>query len=232
MKVGILGSGDVARSLAKGFLATGHGVRLGSRSGQKEELAQWISAEKLSVSQGTFGATAEWGEMVVVATHGMTTELVVRSAGVDHFAGKVVIDVTNPLLMRPDGPPTLGISGGDSAGEQLQRILPDAHVVKAFNIIGDTSFFRPDFPDGPPDMFICGNERRCEIDGDAASPRLRVDVGDRHRRDRGVARARVAVHPLGEVGDGPREPLDRLPPPPKVSPPARGEKPRRGGHER
>lgn len=157
MKVGILGSGDVARSLAKGFLATGHGVRLGSRSGQKEELAQWISAEKLSVSQGTFGATAEWGEMVVVATHGMTTELVVRSAGVDHFAGKVVIDVTNPLLMRPDGPPTLGISGGDSAGEQLQRILPDAHVVKAFNIIGDTSFFRPDFPDGPPDMFICGN---------------------------------------------------------------------------
>lgn len=157
MKVGILGSGDVARSLAKGFLATGHEVRLGSRSGQKEQIHRWIAEEKLRASQGTMASTAEWGELLAVATHGMASESVVEGAGAAHFSGKVVIDVTNPLLMRPDGPPTLGISGSDSAGEQLQRRLPDAHVVKAFNIIGNAFFFRPDFPGGPPDMFICGN---------------------------------------------------------------------------
>ncbi len=158
MKVGILGSADVARSLAKGFLATGHEVRLGSRSGHKEELTLWISAQKLSATQGTFAAVAEWGEILVFATQGMAGESVVRSAGAAHFAGKIVIDATNPLLMRPDGPPALGVSGADSAGEQLQRWLPGAHIVKAFNIIGNPFFFRPDFPDGPPDMFICGND--------------------------------------------------------------------------
>ena len=158
MKVGILGSADVARSLAKGFLATGHEVRMGSRSGQKEELTLWISAQKLPTTQGTFAAVAEWGELIVFATQGMASESVVRSAGAAHFTGKVVIDATNPLHMRPDGPPTLGISGTDSAGEQLQRWLPGAQIVKAFNIIGNPFFFRPEFPDGPPDMFICGND--------------------------------------------------------------------------
>lgn len=158
MKVGILGSGDVAHSLAKGFLALGHEVRLGSRSGQKEELANWIASQKLRATQGTFASVAEWGELLVMATHGMSGESVVKAAGAPHFAGKTLIDATNPLVMRPDSPPSLGVSGTDSAGEQFQRWLPDAHVVKAFNIIGNPFFFRPELPDGPPDMFICGND--------------------------------------------------------------------------
>lgn len=158
MKVGILGSGDVARSLTKGFLATGHEVRLGTRSGQKEELAMWIATEKIRATQHTFAVVAEWGEIIVLATHGLSGESVVHSSGAAHFRGKVVIDATNPLVMSPNAPPSLGVSGADSAGERFQRWLPDAHVVKAFNTIGNTLFFHPKLPGGPPDMFICGND--------------------------------------------------------------------------
>ena len=53
--------------------------------------------------------------------------------------------------------PKLAVSGDDSAGERVQRLLPETHVVQAFNTVGNPFMFRPSFPGGPPDMFICGN---------------------------------------------------------------------------
>ena len=76
--------------------------------------------------------------------------------------GKVVIDATNPLEFNAGMPPRLAGSGNDSAGERVQRLLPDAHVVKAFNTVGNALMFRPSFPGGPPDMFICGNSEEAK----------------------------------------------------------------------
>jgi 8-hydroxy-5-deazaflavin:NADPH oxidoreductase len=78
-------------------------------------------------------------------------------AGSETLRGKIVIDTTNPLDFSAGMPPKLAVSGNDSGGERVQRLLPDAHVVKAFNTVGNAFMFRPSFPGGPPDMFFCGN---------------------------------------------------------------------------
>jgi 8-hydroxy-5-deazaflavin:NADPH oxidoreductase len=168
MKVGILGSGDVAKALGTGFVASGHRVLLGSRTAGNAKIAEWVKTTGGSGSGGTFEDAAKFGEVVVVATHGVATPEAVTAAGPDHLAGKVVIDVTNPLNFEGRGPPSLAIGFNTSAGEELQKLVPKARVVKAFNIIGNAHFYRPTFPGGPPDMFICGN--------DAAAKRTATEI--------------------------------------------------------
>ncbi|MGI0054965.1 MAG: NADPH-dependent F420 reductase [Thermoplasmata archaeon] len=157
MRIGILGSGDVAKSLAKGFIARKDGVRLGTRTGAKPEVDAWTAAERLPIRQGSFHEVSAWAEAVVLATRGMANEETLRSAGPPNFQGKVVIDATNPLIFTENAPPGLGIGLNNSAGETVQRLLPKARVVKAFNTIGHLHMVRPNFP-SPPTMFICGND--------------------------------------------------------------------------
>lgn len=158
MKVGVLGSGEVGRALSHGFLATGHSVRLGTRSPKDSELVEWSKTETGPLTLGTFSEAADFGELLVLAVRGAAVGPVLELAGSRHFDGKVVIDVTNPLVMDERGPPTLSVGHTSSAGEQLQARLPKARVVKAFNIVGNPSMFRPDLPGGPPDMILCGND--------------------------------------------------------------------------
>jgi predicted dinucleotide-binding enzyme len=95
---------------------------------------------------------------VVLATLWTGTENAIRLAGAKNFSGKVVIDVTNPLLYSPNELPRLALGHTDSGGEQVQRWLPDALMVKAFNTVGYAHMVDPAFPGGPPDMFMCGND--------------------------------------------------------------------------
>jgi predicted dinucleotide-binding enzyme len=88
----------------------------------------------------------------------MGAEQAIQLIGAENLAGKIVIDTTNPLAYKENAPPSLSIGHTDSAGEQVQRWLPKSHVVKAFNIVGNADMVHPDFPGGPPDMFICGND--------------------------------------------------------------------------
>jgi predicted dinucleotide-binding enzyme len=157
MKIGILGTGDVGRALGKGFVALGHEVKMGSRSAASEKALAAAKEVGPKASAGTFADTAAFGEIVVLATLGVANEEVLRSAGADRLRGKVVIDATNPLDFSGGVPPKLAIVGNDSGGERVQKLLPDAHVVKAFNTVGNAFMFRPEFPGGPPDMFIAGN---------------------------------------------------------------------------
>jgi predicted dinucleotide-binding enzyme len=156
VKVGVLGSGDVGRVLAAGFVALGHDVKIGSRDPGK--LQAWADAAGSHASTGTFAEAAAFGDIVVVATLGVATPDVLRSIGADVFAHKVVIDTTNPLDFSKGMPPALTIGTTDSLGEVIQRLLPDAKVVKAFNTVGNPHMVNPQFPGGPPDMFICGND--------------------------------------------------------------------------
>jgi predicted dinucleotide-binding enzyme len=156
MRVGILGSSDVAKSLARGFLNEGHEVMLGSR--EPEKLASWVQESGNSASGGTFSETAKFGELVVLAVNGAKSVEAVQMAGVDNFNGKVVIDATNPLDMSGGPPPKLIGSLGTSSGELNQKALPGAFVVKAFNTVGHAHFYKPEFAGGPPDMFLCGED--------------------------------------------------------------------------
>ena len=157
MKIGILGTGDVGRALGHGFITLDHHVKMGSRTRNNQKAADWAQQAGPNASAGTFAQAAAFGELVVLATLGVANPEAIQSAGPEAFAGKVVIDATNPLTFSSGAPPRLAISGEDSGGEQVQRLLPSARVVKAFNIVGNQYMFRPQLPGGPPDMFIAGD---------------------------------------------------------------------------
>ncbi len=158
MKVAILGSGGVGQDLGLGFIGLGHEVRMGSRDPGKAEIKAWLAKAGKKASAGTFAQAAEFGQLAVLATQWSGTENAIRLAGPGNLAGKVVIDATNPLAARPNALPGLAVCGEDSAGEQVQRWLPGAKVVKAFNTVNHAHMVKPSFPGGPPDMFLCGND--------------------------------------------------------------------------
>lgn len=162
MKIGILGTGDVGRALGSGFAKLGHYVKMGSRDPHQEKVKAWVNKTGAQASAGTFAEAAAYGDLAVLCTIWTGTENAVRLAGPDHLAGKVVIDTTNPLDFSGGIPPTLAVGHTDSAGEQIQRWLPDSRVVKAFNIVGSAHMFKPEFPGGPPDMFICGDDEQAK----------------------------------------------------------------------
>jgi len=159
MRIGILGSSDVAKFLARGFLSEGHQVMLGSREPQK--LSPWLRESGKGAFSGTFAETAKFGELVVLAVNGAKSVEAIHIAGAENFQGKVVIDATNPLDMSGKLPKLLG-EPGNSSGELNQEALPGAFVVKAFNTVGHAHFYKPEFPGGPPDMFLCGDDSKAK----------------------------------------------------------------------
>ncbi len=140
------------------FLALGDEVKMGSRDARNAKAVAWASSHPGAASVGTFADAARFGDLVVLALSWSGAENALQLAGPDNFAGKVVIDAINPLTYEPGKAPVLEVGHSDSAGEQIQRWLASAHVVKAFNTIGYAHMFKPDFPGGPPDMFYCGND--------------------------------------------------------------------------
>lgn len=160
MKIGILGSGEVGLRLGDGFVGLGHTVKVGTRSPAK--VAPWAAKNGNKASAGSFSEAASFGDIVVIATLWEGTAAALKMAGAGNFAGKVVIDVTNPLDFSKGVPPSLAVGHTDSGGETVQRMLPDARVVKAFNIVGNPHMLHPDFPGGPPTMFICGNDENAK----------------------------------------------------------------------
>jgi 8-hydroxy-5-deazaflavin:NADPH oxidoreductase len=190
MKVGILGSGDVAKSLAAGFIKHGHQVMLGTRDPGK--LKDFVAQHK-GTQTGGFADTAKFGELVVLAVKGTVALDVVKAAGSANLAGKPVIDATNPIA---DAPPTNGVlkfftSLDQSLMERLQAALPDARFVKAFNSVGNAAMVNPQFPGGKPTMFICGNDDKAK-----AAVRGICDQFGWETADMGKAEAARAIEPL------------------------------------
>jgi 8-hydroxy-5-deazaflavin:NADPH oxidoreductase len=155
MKVGILGSGIVGQQLGTGFLRTGNSVKIGTRDGAK--LNEWLSLAGANASVGSFNEAAVFGEIIILATNWMGTGSAVNLAGKEHFSGKIVIDVTNPLDFSKGAPPSLASVPNSSAGETIQSWLPDSKVVKAFNTISAYIMINPNLEEGNPDLVIAGN---------------------------------------------------------------------------
>jgi predicted dinucleotide-binding enzyme len=157
MKVGVIGSGDVGQRLGSGFLKHGHEVMMGTREAGK--LADWAKQNPKG-KVGTFAEAAKFGEVVVVAVKGTVVADVLRKAGKENLAGKIIIDANNPIA---DAPPVNGVLKfytdiNESLMEKLQKEFAGAKFVKAFNSVGADLMVNPKFKEGRPTMFICGND--------------------------------------------------------------------------
>lgn len=167
MQIGILGTGMVGRALAAGFVRTGHDVSLGTRDvdetivrpldGAPASFADWL-AENPSVALADFASAAGVAEVVVNATNGSATLAALTEAGAANLAGKVLLDVSNPLDFTRGFPPTLTVKDTDSLGEQVQRTFPEARVVKSLNTMNATLMVDPGMLPEPTTVFVSGND--------------------------------------------------------------------------
>ncbi len=159
MKVGIIGSGAVGQVLATAFLKEANEVMLGTRNLAKDEVVKW-GEKNPSGKTGLFSEAAAFGDVIVLAVAGTASEEALQQSGAENLKGKVVIDATNPIAKEA---PTNGVlkfftSLDDSLMERLQKSFPEARFVKAFNSVGNTQMYKPQYKDGRPTMFICGND--------------------------------------------------------------------------
>jgi predicted dinucleotide-binding enzyme len=158
MRIGVLGTGMVGHALASRLVETGHDVVMGSRDATNEKVVAWATAQPERGAAGTFADAAAHGEVVLNATGGAVSLDVLRLAGADNLAGKVLIDVSNP--MRPDSgfPPQLDPVGDDSLAERIQREFPDARVVKTLNTMNCDVMADPSILPGEHDVFMAGED--------------------------------------------------------------------------
>lgn len=156
MKVGIIGSGDVAQSLGAGLLAAGYAVMLGSRDTKRKTLLEWNKRNQHKAEFGSTTQAAAYGDIAILAVAWHAAEDVLSQIRPE-LAGKVVIDVTNPLVFSEDQAPTLSVGHTISGGEIVQQNLPDSHVVKTLNFISHERMVQPQYTEGTPIMFVCGN---------------------------------------------------------------------------
>jgi hypothetical protein len=190
MKIGVLGSGDVAKVLATGLLQHKFEVKLGSRS--PEKLNEWAKNHPQG-STGTFADAAAFGDVVLLAVKGSAASEALRDAGAANLKGKPVIDACNPIA---DAPPVNGVLQfftdlNHSLMEKLQKEFPEAHFVKAFNSVGNSLMIDPKLPGGKPSMFMCGNDEAAKKTVSGIVVELGWEV-----EDMGKAEAARAIEPL------------------------------------
>ena len=159
MRIGILGAGIVARTLGSGFTKYGSQVKLGTRDPNQPEVRDW-AAKNPAASVGTFTEAARFGDLLALAVLGSVVERVIALAKPESFRGKTVIDTTNPLSNSPAVQGVLSYFTGpnESLSERIQGILPEAHIVKAFNSVGNARMVNPHYDQGTPTMFFCGDD--------------------------------------------------------------------------
>jgi predicted dinucleotide-binding enzyme len=133
MRIGVLGTGMVGTGLATHLAAKGHEVKIGARSADNEAARKWVAGRERA-SNGTFADAAAFGQLVFNATSGPVSLEALNAAGADNLAGKVLVDVANPLDFSR-GYARLTVCNDDSLGEQIQRAFPKARVVKALNTL-------------------------------------------------------------------------------------------------
>jgi len=192
MKVGIIGSAAVGQALGKAFLTEGYEVMIGTRDTSKESVVKWQKANPIA-KVGSFAETAKFGDLIVLAVSGDVAQKAVELAGKENFSNKVVIDTTNPIAKAP---PENGVlryftSLDRSLMEDLQKLLPDAKFVKAFNSVGNAVMYKPKFSEATPTMFICGN--------DDGAKKIVTDILSsfgHETEDMGKAEAARAIEPL------------------------------------
>lgn len=144
MNIGVLGTGNVGRTIAAKLVELGHDVLVGSRTAKEDAV--------------TFADAAVHGELVFNCTAGDKSLEALRMAEADNLADKILVDVANPLDFSRGMPPILAVCNADSLGEEIQRLFPRSKVVKALNTVNCKVMVEPSLLPGDHDVFVCGND--------------------------------------------------------------------------
>jgi predicted dinucleotide-binding enzyme len=162
MRIGILGTGVVGKTLGHKLAKLGHDVRMGSRTAGGEKARVWVKETGSKSSEGTFADAAAHGEMVFNCTSGVASLEALKAAGAQNLQGKVLVDVSNPLDFSKGMPPTFSVCNTDSIGEQIQRAFPTAKVVKSLNTVTVAVMVEPSLIPGVHTMFVSGNDHKAK----------------------------------------------------------------------
>lgn len=169
MRIGVLGTGVVGKTIATKLVALGHEVTMGSRAADNEDATKWAAGAGRGAGHGTFADAAASAELIVNCTAGVGSLDALHAAGEENLAGKALIDVANPLDFSQGMPPSLFVSNTDSLGERIQREFPEAKVVKTLNTMRCDVMVDPARVAGDHNVFMCGN--------DDAKPEVRELLG-------------------------------------------------------
>lgn len=169
MKIAVLGTGTVGRTIAGRLSELGHTVTAGTRDPQatlartepdgmgNAPYAEWAAAHP-AVTLVSFAEAAADAEVVVNATNGAASLDVLGLAGADNLAGKVLLDISNPLDFSQGMPPTLFVKDSDSLAEQIQRTFPDTRVVKSLNTLNADLMVHPETLPESSSVFVSGDD--------------------------------------------------------------------------
>ncbi len=166
MRIAVIGTGHAGRTLAQGFQRAGHDVVVGTRDPDATRAREeWLG---LDVPLAALGVVAADADLVVNVTNGLASLAALGEVGSDHLAGKVILDVANPLDFSQGFPPTLSVKDTDSLAEQIQRAFPEARVVKSLNTVTASVMVDPStVGDGDTTVFVAGDdeEARQQVSG-------------------------------------------------------------------
>jgi predicted dinucleotide-binding enzyme len=184
MRYAVLGTGMVGRTIAAKLSSLGHEVTIGTRDPQATlartepdamgtpPFAQWQPSHP-GVRLAAFADAAAAADVVVNATSGAGALDALALAGADNLAGKVLLDIANPLDFSHGMPPTLNPVNTDSLGEQIQRAFPEVRVVKTLNTMNCQIMVDPTLVSGEHDVFVSGND----ADAKKAATELLISFG-------------------------------------------------------
>ena len=158
MKIAVLGTGAVGKSIATRLAQVGHDVTMGSRTADNAEAVGWAGQTGANASNATFADAAAAADVIFLCSKGEHARSALDLAGAANLAGKPVVDLTNPLDFGRGFPPRLTVCNDDSSAEQLQRAFPDAHVVKTLNMMSHVVMVDPARLGQETAILLAGND--------------------------------------------------------------------------
>ncbi|MBI2601792.1 MAG: NAD(P)-binding domain-containing protein [Deltaproteobacteria bacterium] len=156
MKIGILGTGQVAQGIAAKLSERGHQIKVGSRTGEHTKGKEWVENLE-NASLASYEKATRFGEMIFNCVAGVGVLDALKLAGKDNFENKILVDVSNPLDFSKGMPPSLFVGSDDSLAEQIQRALPSAKVVKVLNTLNVELMVNPSSLPGEHNLFMAGD---------------------------------------------------------------------------